>query len=146
MPQVKDPNVKDGWYVNMAMHEDKPRPLSLGAVYTLKPGQEKFLRAEMILQSRATYSAFKAALANGNLVPKNAAPVPVSEPEPEPEVIDQEERVEVADDEEPEVTAYGRGELQAMNKSDLIEIAENMALDNDGTRAELVDRILVSQE
>lgn len=113
MPQVKDKNMKDGWYVNTAVGDEGPRPLSLGAVITFKPGQERFLKASVILQSRDTHKAFLAAMANGNIRPRDAAvPEPPPPPAPEPEVIEVPEP-EPEPETEPEIIEVPETETEA---------------------------------
>ena len=150
MPQVKNSTVKDGWYVNQAKDRGgKPRALSLGAVMTMKPGAERHFKAVNISESRATHQAFLAALANGNLVPKGGAPKAVEVVEEvkvaDVPIIDQKtvEEAEVGEVVEETLT---RSDLQSMNKASLVDMAEGMGLDDDGTKNELIDRILVSQD
>jgi hypothetical protein len=146
MPQVRDKILKDGWYVNQAKNsEGKPRPLSLGAVMTMKPGAKKHFKASDIQQSRATHTAFVAALANGNLVAEGGE-VKQAPPAPEPVVEEPPVVVDPPTPEEPVDETLTRSDLQSMNKTSLIELAEGMGLDIEGTKAEIVDRILVNQE
>lgn len=99
MPQVKA-DIKDNWYVNQAKDaEGKPRELSLGTV-TFAPGQERFVSAQLLLESRFTNDSFQKALDSGNLAvkgAKKAEPKP-EPPKPEPKKVEVEEKVEVEDE------------------------------------------------
>lgn len=150
MPQVIK-KVESGWFKNVAKNAyGNPRPLTLGATMSFKPGQERFLRASVLTQSRATMQAFENALARGNLVEVKAGVEPEVEPvveEPVVEPVVEEPEVEIREPavEEP-VAPPNRSELQSMNKAALVDMAKDMDIDDGGTKSEIIDRIIVSAE
>jgi hypothetical protein len=155
MPQVKDNAIKDAWYENKAKKEDgTPRLLNLGTI-TFKPGQKRFVRAISRLSSRFTNTAFVDALANGNLVVVTNEPVQKAEaqkPAPKVNIEPHEPRQVVMESGQIEtipVTAPSnktRSELQAMPKDELIILAREKNLDTTGSKAQIIDRILVAAE
>lgn len=66
------------------------------------------------------------------------APAPKAAPEPEPEVELEEE---VTHDE-----FYEESDLDKMKKAEVVDVAEAMGLDTDGTKAELIAAILEYQD
>lgn len=123
MPQVQDPNVVDGWYMNVSKDaEGNELPWS-SATISFKPGQVRFVPASARLESRSVNESFANALASGRLLGpvdspggfevSEAVPAPASEPEtedespadeqpePEPEpVADEQPEAEESEDED----------------------------------------------
>jgi len=142
MPQVKDKTLKDAWYVNVAKGPDgKSRPLSLGTI-SFKPDQERFVSARARAESRYTHQEFEKALANGNLrVKGEVTPVVVEE-----KVVVKDEVIPVVVKDEVKTGGRSRSDLQAMTKDEIIILAREKNLDTTGSKAQLIDRVLVATE
>lgn len=145
MPQVREV-IEDRWYENRAVDADKkPRSLNLGTV-TFAPGQSRYVPGDLIAASRFTHRAFTAALANGNLSTMGNKVMD----EPVKMFEDHAAVEEVVEESVPEGSeadkTLSKSDLKSMDKYQLETVANDMGLDDSGSKSKLISRIIEGLE